>query len=287
MNKNKPNVLYLLGAGRSGTTMLTTVLNNHPEIFAVGEMDQFLDYVKDNKDCSCGEDLTECVFWSQILKDLDVDEINSEETVNFSNRMEKHYMIPRHLLKRRPNSEYSEIIDKIFGALDRNVSKPWLLDSSKYIARYLLLRKNKNLRVKGIYMVRDVRGVIHSFGKNVQTPKKPLPAIAYYVLVNLWGLFVSLIDSKVIRIRYEDFVNDPEAIISKLEKHIFNESKTESKLYDQAFDIPHIIAGNRLRSEKRLVIKKDVAWKSNISRPKQVLYYFLAAPIMLFNWYKI
>jgi hypothetical protein len=180
MGKEKINIIYLLGAGRSGTTMLTTVLNNHAKIFAVGEMHQFLDYVKDNKDCSCGEFLTDCSFWSQILNELNVAEISKTDIVNFSNEMEKHYNIPKHLINPTPNKKYSKIIDAVFEAIDKKVEKPWLLDSSKYIARYLLLKKNKSLNVKGIYMVRDVRGVIHSFGKNVQTPKKPFSAIMYY-----------------------------------------------------------------------------------------------------------
>jgi hypothetical protein len=56
-------------------------------------------------------------------------------------------------------------------------------------------------------------------------------------------------------------------------------------LKDTTFEIPHIIAGNRLRSDKQLVIKKDLKWKEEISRPKQILYYLLALPLMIINKY--
>ena len=286
--KKKINIIYLLGAGRSGTTMLTTVLNNHPKIFAVGEMHQFLDYVKDNKDCSCGAFLTDCLFWSQILQEIDVSKINNPEVVSFSNELEKHYNIPRHFINRVPNRSYSTIIDTVFETINRKVETPWILDSSKYIARYLLLKKNKNLNVKGIYMVRDIRGVIHSFGKNVQTPKKPLQAITYYCLINLWGELVNAFHRQVIKIRYEDFVDNPESVLKKIETHVFGEaSLAPLKLKENTFDIPHIIAGNRLRSEKKIAIKKDIAWKENINRTKQIMYYILAFPFMILNKYKV
>ncbi len=285
MKKNSPQILYLLGAGRSGTTMLTTVLNNHPQIFAVGEMHQFLDYVRDNKDCSCGADLSDCSFWSPILSQLDTHHLSKKETVTFSNDLEWHTHIPKHLIG-KPNKEYSHLVNAIFDAIDSEVDASWLLDSSKYISRYLLLRKNKHLTVKGIYMVRDVRGVIYSFGKNVQTPKKPFSAILYYTIINFWGQLVSFFDSQVIRIRYEDFVKNPEAVLEKLEAHVLGHVTSRHKLEDQSFEIPHIIAGNRLRSQKKLVIKQDVAWKENISRGKQLFYYLLALPTMLFNQYK-
>lgn len=283
----KIKIIYLLGAGRSGTTLLTTVLNNHPKILALGEMHQFLDYVKFNKDCSCGEELINCPFWRTILKDLDLSKLKKQELVDLSNRLEKHYNIPLHLIKRTPNPKYKDVIEMTFGVLKKNVAEEWLLDSSKYISRYLLLRKNKNLHIKGIYLVRDVRGVIHSFNKKVQTPKEPLSAILYYMLINLWAQFITIFDSRIIRIRYEDFVNNPDEILEILELHIFEKNLTSSKVRDKIFKIPHIIAGNRLRSQKELIIKKDMAWNKDISRNRQIAYYLIAFPIMLLNKYKI
>ena len=136
-------------------------------------------------------------------------------------------------------------------------------------------------------MVRDVRGVINSFGKNVQTPKKPLSTILYYTLINFWSQWVYSFDQRILKIRYEDFVNQPEKTIQKIEKHLFGSSSNISNLTNETFIIPHIIAGNRLRSQKQLVIKKDMKWKEKISRRKQLLYYFLTLPLMILNNYKL
>jgi len=287
MNEKPINLLYLLGAGRSGTTMLTTVLNNHPQIYAVGEMHQFLDYVTENKDCSCGSNVSACEFWGPVIDKLDHTLLEEPNTVSFSNNLECHKYIPKHYLKATPNKRYSALVNMIFNAISQEVDEPWLLDSSKYISRFLLLRKNKRFNVKGIYMVRDVRGVVHSFGKKVQTQKGPLSAILYYTLINFWGQLVTTFDRNIIQIRYEDFVNNPDEVLKKLEGHVFQENSETTRLDQKTFKIPHIIAGNRLRSQKQLVIKKDLAWKKNISRGKQILYYFLAFPTMFVNRYKV
>ncbi len=52
MNNKTIPLLYLLGAGRSGTTLMATVLGNQPKIQAVGEMHQFHEHLSNNKKCS-------------------------------------------------------------------------------------------------------------------------------------------------------------------------------------------------------------------------------------------
>ena len=286
MEIQKVNTIYLLGAGRSGTTMLATILNNHSKIYTVGEMHQFLDYVLEDKDCSCGENLSQCPFWSSILKNLDLNLLKNKKYVDLSNSLEKHHLIPLYLMGKPLNNRYREMVDMTFQTIQTKIDKPWILDSSKYISRYLLLRKNKKINLKGIYMVRDVRGVINSFGKNVQTQKKPLSTILYYTLINFWSQWVYSFDHRILKIRYEDFVNEPDKTIQKIEKHLFSSSSNISNLINETFNIPHIIAGNRLRSQKQLVIKNDLEWKEKISRTKQFLYYFLTFPLMILNKYK-
>lgn len=111
MEEQKINTIYLVGAGRSGTTMLATILNNHPKIFTIGEMHQFLDYVIDDKDCSCGKVLSQCSFWSPILNDLDLSILKNKSNVALSNSLEKHHLIPFYLMGKGIHPRYREIID--------------------------------------------------------------------------------------------------------------------------------------------------------------------------------
>ena len=43
------NIIYIMGAGRSGTTALATFLGNNNEIENIGEMHQFFEFLDGNK----------------------------------------------------------------------------------------------------------------------------------------------------------------------------------------------------------------------------------------------
>lgn len=284
--KDKTSIIYLLGAGRSGTTLLATVLNAHPNIHTMGEMHQFLKFLKSNIPCSCGLLLDECPFWGQILEQL---KFSKEEIVlkhEEASLNEQHRNIPGILIGKKRGKEYLETQNLIFGTIQSLKPGEWLLDSSKYIARYLMLKKSKSHRIKGIYVVRDVRGVINSFSKKVQTPKSPASTLLYYMAINFFGQLICWLDKDVLKIKYEDFVAAPIPNAARIYSHIF-ESESNFKDMPSVFQIPHIIGGNRLKKHNSLVIKRDDVWKVKIPRHKQIIYYLIALPFMLINYYKI
>lgn len=281
-----------MGAGRSGTTALATFLGNNKEILNIGEMHQFFEYLDENKECSCGKLLNECEFWKNKI-----DNPTQEYSVNsrkLSEKMESHSSIIKHLLNRFSNIEYERYIElhqSILDSIQSDSEKSTLLDSSKYIGRAIALNKLDNIELKIIYVVRDVRGVINSFSKKVQTSKSPLSTIVYYSLINLVAEFISLVilRHKVIKIRYEDLINSPTRVFSNLESFFELDlsdinNKIEKK---QFFEIGHIVGGNRLKKNKEIFFKKDVSWKQNLSWIERIAYYVFAFPIMLLNKYRL
>ena len=282
----KISLIYLLGAGRSGTTLLSALLNNHSKINAIGEIHQFYEHIEQNKNCSCGLKLEECLYWNKTVRNLNKDKKDIHNAVKYSDEKEGHSNILRLIFRKSQDNKYLSYQERYFELINQYSKKEWLLDSSKYIARYLLLKKSNKLKIKGIYIVRDVRGVINSFDKKVQTQKSPLSAIAYYLLINFFGQLVCWIDKDVMKIKYEDLTKTPEKVLSRIYTHIFEQNQNEI-LLPKNFDMPHIIGGNRMKSNSMISIKSDLKWKRTIARPKQIGYYLLSFPIMLFNRYKI
>ncbi len=280
-----------MGAGRSGTTALATFLGNNNKIQNIGEMHQFFEYLDENKECSCGKLLNECEFWKNKI-----DNPTQEYSANsrkLSEKMESHSSIIKHLMNSFSNVEYKRYIDlhqSIFDSIQSDSKKSTLLDSSKYIGRALALNKLDNIELKIIYVVRDVRGVINSFSKKVQTSKSPLSTIVYYLLINLVAEFISrfIFRKKVIKIRYEDLINNPNSLFDRLESFLnLNLQDVKGKVERQkAFEIGHIVGGNRLKKNKEIYFRKDVSWKKNFSWIERIIYYILAAPIMILNRYK-
>lgn len=283
---NKVNIIYLLGAGRSGTTLLSTVLNSHPKIKTIGEMHQFLEHILLSKNCSCGELLENCEVWKPILTSLNFDKTLIKEYSELSNKEEKHKNILKLILGFGNSNKYLKVQNEVFETIQQNAKGEWLLDSSKYIARYLLLKRSRKLQVRGIYVIRDVRGVINSFSKKVQTPRKPISTIFYYLMINFFGQLVFMFDRKVIKVKYEDFVNNPAIVSAKIYSHIFDENMHKEKPQSN-YEMPHIIGGNRMKDKKNITISNDNKWKENIPRAKQLFYAFLAFPMMIVNKYKI
>ncbi|MFV2019064.1 sulfotransferase family protein [Micromonospora sp. LOL_023] len=64
-------VLYLAGSGRSGSTLITTILGQLDGCFAAGELRYLWQRgVLDNRPCGCGEPFDACPVWQAVLADL-------------------------------------------------------------------------------------------------------------------------------------------------------------------------------------------------------------------------
>ena len=60
-------VVYVMGAGRSGSTVLDTILNNHEDVIGVGELVHlFIEGSAVKENCSCGEARDTCEIWSSV-----------------------------------------------------------------------------------------------------------------------------------------------------------------------------------------------------------------------------
>ena len=67
--KNRLRVVYIMGYGRSGSTILDTILGNHPDLESVGELLHAvrLAFLEDEF-CACGQRASECPFWTEVLR---------------------------------------------------------------------------------------------------------------------------------------------------------------------------------------------------------------------------
>ena len=280
-----------MGAGRSGTTFISTILGGAEGITTLGEMHQLLDYVLEDEPCSCGETLDNCVFWKDIRESL-LESFTREELVQINahnQKVESHLRIPLSWMKK--DKPYVEFQDRLFKIISEKKPSTYYLDAAKFISRALQLRKTSGLDVKLIYVIRDVRGVIHSFNKKVQTSKSPLGTLIYYHLINFFGqnLAWTIGRKGVLKIRYEDMTTKPEETLRKIQEFTGQDlSKVSEMIRDgKEFPMPHIIGGNRMKSNRSIRLNKDFAWKSAMSRTKQVIYYLCALPPMIFNKYRI
>ena len=61
------HVVYVMGVGRSGSTLLDIALGSHPRVESVGELKNLVrGGWRENGYCACGSRVQECDFWARV-----------------------------------------------------------------------------------------------------------------------------------------------------------------------------------------------------------------------------
>lgn len=69
--KDEQAVVFIGGSGRSGSTLIDLLLNNHPSVQSVGEVHRLNLYARENSEpCTCGSPVSTCPFWLEVEEDM-------------------------------------------------------------------------------------------------------------------------------------------------------------------------------------------------------------------------
>lgn len=284
-----------MGAGRSGSTVLSTVLGSSKHIFNCAELIHLFEYGCTEKKCNDGNSIFASPFWSKAIGLC-----NFGEKQDYCKKAERNFSLERHnsffknlfgFTKKSNLQPYLNDQEKLIKSIAKNSGKTFIIDSSKYANRALLLRKMKNIEVKIIYNIRDSRGVINSFAKKTQTPKKSFSAILYYNLINLISEFVYLTTpkSKRMKIRYEDFILEQNKTLGEISDFLeINFNDMISNLNEpNEIEVGPVIGGNRIVKKKKISIGFDDEWIRTMGNAKKFVFYTISLPFMLINRYSI
>ena len=87
-------IIYIVGSGHCGSTLLDIILDSHSKIFGIGELENF------NKEslCACGKELSKCSFWNDILKNPKNLKIRRKK-IDFILNRDRYYTKEQGLLK--------------------------------------------------------------------------------------------------------------------------------------------------------------------------------------------
>ena len=275
--------IYLMGAGRSGTTILAAILAGHEQIAWGGELIHLADWQDPDNRCSCGEPLSRCAFW----RSRDIESVIGP-AMEAARPYESHRRVVRALLSRRAFSDLYR--EQQFSLVRTLVSgKNYLLDSSKYIGRAIGLSRVGDIDSKFIYMVRDPRGVVFSFGKRVQTRRRLLSACLYYLAVNSAAQLAAwtVLRGRCIKIRYEDLVTDSPGTLNVIGRFLSLDLQPVSEKVSagEVFAAEHIAGGNRWAQEGAVSLRPDMQWRRSLGWGSRVLVYLLCLPFQVINRY--
>lgn len=279
-------VLYIAGVGRSGSTLLERMLGALPGAVNAGELNAIFSRVAtQDQRCGCGEPFSRCGFWTAVG-----DEAFggwSAVTRRMSD-LQPRVVRQRHVpylatgladaTYRRELDEYLDAHHRLYRAIASVSGADVVVDASKSTAQLFALRRIRDLDLRVLHLVRDPRGVAHSWGKSgVRKPQSQdgdtMGTYAPHRLAVLWAALelecgvLGASATHASRVRYEDLVEDPRTTLRR--------ALTGVGLPPSDGDLAHVgrrsvvlgpshgVAGSRTRFVAgHIALRADDAWRS-------------------------
>lgn len=300
----RPEVLYVMGYGRSGSTLLDILLDNAAEVTGVGELAHYWRWLEEGLSCACGASLPNCPLWGGIVRDhldsLPHDDLRRWRDVQVE--VEHRRRLPRLLGGRLPRElvdRYRQATGTLLDAIVREAGARTLVDSSGSGAdkagRPYALDRHTEADVRVIHLVRDGRAVAWSAMKGPGSPEwprvslpGPLTALrtgAAWSAANLAGEWIArrLGPARVLRVRYEDLATHPAVELRRI--GAFAGLDLDDLIRDveagEDLAVGHPVAGNRMRFRDEIRIRPDFGWREGMPAPLRWLLSAQLWPLLL------
>ena len=268
-------VLYIAGYGRCGSTVLAAILGAHPEMVSVGEVTYLYDdWNNASRPCSCGERYAACEFWNGVVG------TPAARTPEVVRKVERASSLARVWLGWLPDElreTYGRTQDELFREILARRAATIVVDSSKSArftaGRAVALRKLAGHEVYVLHLVRDGWASVESrvvTGSNwalegyAREPRLPtLRAVLGWVWSNCYASLMrrAFGDRRYLLLRYEDFVSEPGAWVRRIGEWLDLDMEPLANRIERgdAFEVGHMVGGNRVRFEKAITLRRVTA----------------------------
>jgi sulfotransferase family protein len=264
----KPRVIYVMGAGRSGSTTLGIALGNCAGVFYAGELDNWLP----RAGVPQVEDSERSRFWSRVRDQLEdpagAAALFGNEAQHAIERSLSLFRLRRWPQRLRLRRRYRAVAEDLYRATARTAGATHIADSSHYPLRALELQQIAGIELYLVYLVRDPQGVVASFNRHDvgEYTKSTLHTNVYLWVTHLLSLLVFLRhpDERRLFLRHEDFVADPGAVVRRV---LDCTGCPAAELPDfTALRVGVPLQGNRVTRGQTLSLKRTADAPARVSR---------------------
>ncbi|MBE9064724.1 sulfotransferase [cf. Phormidesmis sp. LEGE 11477] len=276
-----------MGTAHCGSTLLTLVLGGHSDCLSLGEISNLPDFYRRNKPiCSVCEG--ECSLWDQKFSDQDLQAL----VHGFSDRR-VHRFIPLKVEKQVRRLLRADSVFNPYSLIASKVEESVLIDSTKtvwWLQKRLAAREfNENLSPYLIHLIRDGRAVMNSYSRRKQYQGLTSQQFGEQ-FGTLWknrvtneNNFFDSFSGKKIRLRYEEFATNSEAITQRLCNWLEIEFQPDMLSYWKHQH--HTISGNKgtrasvqryqndAQSNRNVGIKLNQKWQQRLSAEQIAAFY--------------
>lgn len=294
----RPLVVYIVGAGHSGSTILDAAIGMHPDVESVGELFMLhrSGWIPDvDRRCACGRMVHECDYWKEVKRTW-LARVEEADPIAKYIYLQDRYQRHRHAVRmavgrRRMRTEqfrtYSEMTAALYASISDVTGKRIIVDSSKnsLFAHDLLDMPGVEARV--VHLIRDGRNVMLSYMKHrTKAVEKGLPRTvpphsAWWSSVgwtarNLeteW-LIRKGSPERVVRVRYEDFTDDAEKTLKEIGAVVGLDYSLVGREVGggSVIDFGHMVAGNPVRMRQNTVLARNDGGTKRLTGSQRFLF---------------
>jgi hypothetical protein len=310
----KVKVVYITGAGRSGTTLLDQLLGEINGFVSIGEARWlWWAYLETEWQCGCKRPLNTCPFWTTVMRRLvDSGEVDpvlrhylrlQQRTVRFHNLLRLAVQPVSGPKRWTELDEWISVMDRFYGIVSDEAGASVVVDSSKNSPEAILLRMLPNVDPYVIHLVRDPRGVANSWRHTAPMQphadpslthevRGPLASALYWLQKNLASELACrrVGPGRTHRIRYENLVAEPADALQKIAEFIGEpfEGVSFTDRSTVEFHANHTAWGNPSRFRVGSVaLRPDERWRKSLSPRDRRATVATTLPLMLRYGYSV
>ena len=281
MQNRKIRIIYFIGEGRSGSTLLSRALGQVNGLTNVGEL---LNDFYNNRQralkvpCECGEQLDNCSVWKELYV-----EIPDTAREIHSKYMRMRYMpllltgiLPQAIKNKITilKNDYEKTIKRFLETSECS----FIVETSKQPAPVALLNEINGLQIYLIHLIRDPRAVVSSWKKSKRWVNKrnPIKAAILWSYFNSMAMLYKLKGIPYHRVLFEDFIENPKNIMTGILQFL-NIKQDVSFIHGNEVKLNsgHTISGNPDKLLNGWIAIKKQPW--HLSRSLQII-------TMIFTW---
>jgi hypothetical protein len=295
-------VVYIMGHGYSGSTLLTFLLGTHPQIATIGELGiaprAKQELTPEEYLCSCHAPVRDCEFWQRVSRemaerghkfdiwDADLDfrardggladvllRAVQRGPVLEAARSAGLNVVPG---ARRERDRIAARIGSLAEIVARIKGCDTFLDSSKRPERATLMQRSGDFDMRVIHLVRDGRAVSWSSMKHLGL--SPEDAARSWLADNHGSEHARRYfpSHRWLTLRHEDLCADPDGTLTRLHGFI---GVPSTNGYHKFRAVDHHIIGNQMRLSSTSEIRLDESWKQALTPEQMTTIDHLVAPL--------
>jgi hypothetical protein len=301
----KFKVLYIMGWGRSGSTLLANILGQIRGLFSVGEISAIWEWgFLRNWSCGCGKPFRSCGFWNRVVCvfDGETGTADAERWEAIRHKETRTLNAPKFLLSSDGFSAsaalrtYLSATEKIYSAVREISGNGVIVDSSKSPFYGGLLGRIPRIELYLVHLIRDPRAVAYSWSVQKPQPDSPMKKIGAAQSSASWMVWNASAErlgrrhpGRYLRVRYEDFIRRPAATVGDILR-LAGEEAAELPFtaeHSVFLNTTHTVRGNPDRFlTGKVDLIPDIRWQKGIQPGARRICAMMTWPLMLRYGYR-